>query len=378
MIEKAIALTVHQAGSCPLLKPGDRWLIEANELSKLGAAHICAQAVCCLYPKLRDLITTLPSNATLPDDYLLCDAPGCDAAFRMELTTAPQLTAQVDAAGVPTVIPASNPSSTRRLERATTVGQKQMKKAGPFLSRLPKDLAAELVCTCTTRRFDDGQIIVMQGVVNDQLYIVAEGHVEVVKIGEKQEETVLVTLSEGDCFGEMSVLTGELTSAEVRSRGPSAVLFVHKDTLEGLLMKRPLLSREFSKLLADRLKATNLSLESELSRGVIGKLSMISLLDLIQTLAQSRQNGTLVLARFGDEARLGFRGGQMVTAILGDLRGEEAFYKSACWIDGDFCFEKTEAPDDDSQRITADNMSLMMEAMRRMDEARAAESKAAS
>jgi len=378
MIEKAIALTVHQAGSCPLLKPGDRWLIEANEISKLGTAHICAQAVCCLYPKLRDLITTLPSNATLPDDYLLCDAPGCDAAFRMELTTAPILVAPVDAAGVPTVIPASNPSSTRRLERSTAVGQKPQKKAGPFLSRLPKELAAELVCTCTTRRFEDGQIIVMQGVVNDQLYIVAEGHVEVVKIGEKQEETVLVTLSEGDCFGEMSVLTGELTSAEVRSRGPSAVLFVHKDTLEGLLMKRPLLSREFSKLLADRLKATNLSLESELSRGVIGKLSMISLLDLIQTLAQSRQTGTLVLARFGDEARLGFRGGSMVTAILNDLRGEEAFYKSACWIDGDFCFEKTEPPDDESQRITADNMSLMMEAMRRMDEARASESKAAT
>lgn len=377
MIDKAIALTVHQAGACPLLKAGDRWLIESNEISRLGNAHLCAQAVCSLYPKLRDLMTTLPPNATLPDDYLLCDAPGCDAAFRMELTTAAAAvsqSSQVDAAGVPTVIPASTPSNTRRLDRGTQTATKQLKKAGPFLSRLPKDLAAELVCTCTTRRFEDGQIIVMQGIVNEQLYIVAEGHVEVVKINDKQEETVLVTLSEGDCFGEMSVLTGELTSAEVRSRGPSAVLFVHKDTLEGLLMKRPLLSREFSKLLADRLKATNLSLESELSRGVIGKLSMISLLDLIQTLAQSRQTGTLVLTRFGDTARLGFRGGAMVTAILNELRAEEAFYKSACWPDGDFCFEKTEPPDDESQRIAADNMSLMMEAMRRMDEARAAES----
>jgi uncharacterized repeat protein (TIGR04076 family) len=378
MIDRPIALTVHQAGACPLLKPGDRWIFDSLEIGKSGGARLCAHAVCSVYPKLRDLIAVLPSNSTLPDDYLLCDAPGCDAAFRMELTTAgalQALPASVDASGVPTVIPASSPSNTRRMDRAPAVGTKSLKKAGPFLSRLPKELAAELVLTCSTRRFEDGQIIVMQGVVNESLFLVAEGHVEVVKISDSQEETVLVTLSEGDCFGEMSVLTGELTSAEVRSRGPAAVLHVHKDVLEGLLMKRPLLSREFSKLLADRLKATNLSLENELSRGVIGKLSMISLLDLIQTLAQSRQTGTLVLNRFGDQARLGFRAGQMVTAILGEVRGEDAFYKSACWPDGDFCFEKTEPPSDESQRVVADNMSLMMEAMRRMDEARSADSK---
>jgi CRP-like cAMP-binding protein len=377
MIERPIALTVHQVGACPLLKPGDRWILAGTELNKTGAARLCTHAICSLYPKLRDLIATLPHNATLPDDYLLCDAPGCDAAFRMELTNAQavQASMQTDSSGVPTVIPASAPSSTRRMERGGLPGTRQVKKSGPFLSRLPKDLAAELVCACITRRFEDGQIIVMQGVVNEQLFIVAEGHVEVVKIGENTDETVLVTLSEGDCFGEMSVLTNEFTSAEVRSRGPSAVLSVHKDPLEELLMKRPALSREFSKLLADRLKATNLSLENELSRGVIGKLSMISLMDLIQTLAQSRQTGTLVLSRFGEQSRLGFRAGAMVTAVLNDMGGEEAFYKAACWPDGDFCFEKTEPSDDPSQQISADNMSLMMEAMRRMDEARSTETK---
>src|SRR6185295_12964106 len=102
----------------------------------------------------------------------------------------------------------------------------------------------------------------------------------VARQGKGGEETILVTLGAGECFGEMSILTGDVTTAEVRARGKATILSIHKDNLETLLVKRPGLSREFSKLLAGRLKATNSSLESELSRGVLGKLSMIPLLDL--------------------------------------------------------------------------------------------------
>jgi CRP/FNR family transcriptional regulator, cyclic AMP receptor protein len=213
---------------------------------------------------------------------------------------------------------------------------------------------------------------VMQGVVGEHLHVVAEGNVEVAKRGENNDETVLVTLGRGDCFGEMSILTGEITSAEVRAKGPTAVLMLHREQLEGMLLKRPVLSREFSKLLAERLKATNQSLQSELSRGILGKLSMISLVDLVQTLNQSRRTGTLVLTYFGQQARLGFRNGQMSTAICGEFLGEEAFFTVVCWPDGDFCFEQAEPAADAPGKVKTDIMGLMMEGMRRMDEARIA------
>jgi hypothetical protein len=137
-----------------------------------------------------------------------------------------------------------------------------------------------------------------------------------------------------------------------------------------MLMRRPVLSREFSKLLAERLKASNQSLQSELSRGILGKLSMIALVDLVQTLNQSRRTGTLVLTNAGEEARLGFRNGALVAATLGDIQGEEVFYKTVCWPDGDFCFEQTEPAADAPGKVKTDIMGLMMEGMRRMDEAR--------
>jgi hypothetical protein len=169
----------------------------------------------------------------------------------------------------------------------------------------------------------------------------------------------------------MSILTGEVTSAEVRSQGKSAILSVQKEALEALLLTRPLLSREFSKLLAERLKATNISLESELGRGIIGRLSMISLPDLVQALHQSRRTGTLVLNYSGAQGRLGFRNGFLCTARSGELMGNEAFYGMMKWPDGDFCFEQTEPKASDPGKVIADTVGLLMEGMRRLDDARA-------
>lgn len=360
MADRSVALVVLEAGTCPLLKRGDRWVFSGGEVSKSSTGKLCGNGLCSVYPKLRDLLVSLPANAALPDDYLLCDAPHCDAAFQMEFSAAASpVTGEV--------------AFTRRLERGAQAATAILRKHNPFLTRLPKDVATDLMAVCKTEKFEEGEIILMQGVVGDHLYIVSEGAVEVAKRGEGKDETVLVTLDPGNCFGEMSILTGEITSAEVRSKGSSKILCLHKDKLEGLLLRRPVLSREFSKLLAERLKATNMSLQTELNRGIIGKLSMISLVDLVQTLQQSRRSGTLVMNYYGQQARLGFKNGILSTAIAGTIKSDEAFYTVVCWPDGDFCFEQGEIEIKDDEKVVRDSMGLLMEGMRRMDEARSAQ-----
>jgi CRP-like cAMP-binding protein len=369
MADKPVLLVVQQVTSCALLRPGDRWMIMGNEIAKPGGGKLCGTGLCSIFPKVRDIVKNSAEAGKLPDDYLLCDAPGCDAAFRMEFSAAAP-----DPAGA--AVPSDGlraTGTTRRLERP--IGAASLtKKAGPFLSRLPKELAAELVISCKAIRYEPNQVILMQGIAGEHLYIVAEGKVDVVRCTNDRDETVLVTLVSGDCFGEMSILTGELTSAEVRSNGHSTIFALHKEKLETLLMRRPALSREFSKLLADRLKATNVSLESELSRGILGKLSMISLVDLVQTLHQSRRTGTLILNYSGERATIGFKNGALLTATSGDILGDEAFYRMVCWPDGDFCFEQTEPLPSDPGHVASDMMGLMMEGMRRLDEIKARQS----
>jgi CRP-like cAMP-binding protein len=366
MPDRPVHLIVHHASACGLLKPGERWLINGREALPLGKARLCAFGLCSVHPKLVSILAQLSSEAPLPDDLLLCDHEGCDVAFRMEFATA-----KVPLPG------ADTGKMTRRMERGAMAATNILKKQGPFLARVSKELAATLISACTTTRYDDGQIVLMQGVVGEHLYLVAEGTVEVARFGKDADETVLVTLGVGECFGEMSILTGEVTSAEVRSRGRATILSLHKEQLEAMLLQTPELSREFSKLLADRLKATNVSLESELSRGVLGKLSMISFVDLVQTLHQSRRTGTLVLNCAGQQARVGFHNGAVSTAVVGAAQGDEAFLQIVSWPDGDFCFEANQSEDVETGKVESDTLGLMMEGMRRLDEAKAAESSGA-
>lgn len=358
MAERVVALVVQQAGNCKLLKAGDRWLVAGREISKVGEARLCGGGICSLLPKLQNILSRLPPALSLPDDYMSCGVPGCDAAFRMEFAQ-PQ-GQPVDKGLTQKMAPAA--------EAATAAPKK---KGAPFLSRLPREVATELITACTTTRYEDGQIILMQGVAGQHLYIVAEGGVQVTKRGEFNDQTVLATLGRGDCFGEMSILTGEVTSADVRSQGKAAILSVQKDALEAMLVKRPLLSREFSKLLAERLKASNVSLQSGPTRGIIGRLSMISLPDLVQALHQSRRTGTLVVNCLGTQGRLGFRNGFLCTAKTGSDLGNEAFYTMVKWPEGDFCFEQTEPKATDPGKVISDTVGLLMEAARRLDDAKA-------
>ena len=75
----------------------------------------------------------------------------------------------------------------------------------------------------------------------------------------------------------------------------------------------------------------------------------------------------------GKTTKLGFRNGNLVSATLGETKGEEAFYQVVCWPDGDFCFEaQTEADDNGPGKVNTYLMWLMMDGMRRLDESKAA------
>jgi CRP-like cAMP-binding protein len=72
--------------------------------------------------------------------------------------------------------------------------------------------------------YPDGEPIFTQGEKGDEMYIVQEGHVEIVREGERGEIVPLATLGRGDFFGEMAVLEGAPRTATARSRGGCKVL----------------------------------------------------------------------------------------------------------------------------------------------------------
>ena len=144
-----------------------------------------------------------------------------------------------------------------------------------------------------------------------------------------------------------------------------------KATLEALLYRRPTLHRAFSRIIAQRLYSTNVRLEANSSRGISGNLSMIGVVDLVQTLHASRRTGTLTVRDGrGLEARVGLTKGQVSSALVGSVPGAEGFYGLLEWSDGTFSFEGGEPSlgADAATAVEGDTMALLMEGLRRLDE----------
>jgi len=362
---RPVSLVVQQAGACSLIKAGEGFSLRGRDLTNPRGGKLCAYAICSVFPRLMTILRDLAPNADLPREPLTCAAPGCGATFSMEDPS------PTDQSGMFT-----SPFMRRRTDNVVVQDGDPKKKPVAFLKRLSLDLYDELQFIGFERKYSDGSAILQQGVVATHLLILTHGMATVV-VRREGEETLIGSVGEGDFFGEYSLLTGMTADFEVRAVGDCMVLSINQKEFYQLILKRPALFHIVAKMISEKFKAAAITVENELSRGILGKLSMIPLADLVQTFYQSRRTGTLVIHYHTDQSFILFHNGSVVSAVAGKRRGEEAFYRMLAWSDGEFCFEPSEpfelAPDRDGA-VRLDTVGLMMEGMRRVDEFRASAS----
>jgi len=117
--------------------------------------------------------------------------------------------------------------------------------------RLRPDSLHRIIEHSTVKDFSDGDVVVPYGRQGEILGVILEGRAEVVS-GEPAGE-VLATLGAGEYFGEMSLLTGEPTSANVQSAGASRVLLIPQETFSLELARNPEAIQELARTLTERL-----------------------------------------------------------------------------------------------------------------------------
>jgi len=110
-----------------------------------------------------------------------------------------------------------------------------------------QDLAARLIGA----PFAHGEAITRQNAVANWLYVITEGEAEV-RVEISGETRAVGTLRAGDYFGEMGLMTGEPRSATVVALSDVKCYRLSKDTLEGILQRRPEIAEEISATLAER------------------------------------------------------------------------------------------------------------------------------
>ncbi len=233
----------------------------------------------------------------------------------------------------------------------------------PFLAGLPEELVAAVYEAASPSEHRKGEILVKPAEIVQSLHIIDMGEVEILPADDGRPGEVC---GRGECYGQLSFLSGDPAGSSVRARTDVVVASIGRADFEDLLAKHPRLGSHLTRLLARRARRASRELASELGKGLSGKLSTVALTEIVQTLHTSRKTGMLRVEGGGYEGEIYFAEGDVKHARMGALMDERAFYRLVTWTDGSFAFEVGDRAVE--HNIFRPTMSLLMEGMCRKDE----------
>jgi small-conductance mechanosensitive channel/CRP-like cAMP-binding protein len=120
-----------------------------------------------------------------------------------------------------------------------------------FFERLTDEQLDALLPRGRLEHFGRGEKLIVQGDQGESMFVLVEGEVDVL-VNHNGTSTQVETLRSGDCFGEMSLLTGEARRATVLARTDCEVIEIGKEVLGKSLKENPDLLTHLSQLLAHR------------------------------------------------------------------------------------------------------------------------------
>ena len=135
-------------------------------------------------------------------------------------------------------------------------------RGGSSLSCLTEHEAEELVGKCRFQVFGPREAIITRGEEGSSMFLILDGVVEVIGKTPEGPRVVLAKLAAGDCFGEMSLLTGEPRNATVRAAGDVMTMEIRKEDFLPLIGGNP----ELADRLAEVIEARRISRAESLKR----------------------------------------------------------------------------------------------------------------
>jgi small-conductance mechanosensitive channel/CRP-like cAMP-binding protein len=150
------------------------------------------------------------------------------------------------------------PIRTLHLERkAARSAQQEQEEARAILRDealfqcLSDEQIESLVQQARVSQFGRGERVIREGAEGDSMFVLLRGDAEV-SISKNGTSIPVATLGAGDCFGEMSLLTGERRAATVRAETDCQVMEIGKPPMAEVLRDSPPTLERLSELLAKR------------------------------------------------------------------------------------------------------------------------------
>jgi ATP-binding cassette, subfamily B, bacterial len=117
-----------------------------------------------------------------------------------------------------------------------------------MLADLEPDQLAATANMCVQHFYHTGDDVFQQNDYGDKFYLIARGRFHVIRDGE-----VISTLEDGDCFGEIALVTDCPRNATVRAITSSTCLALDREHFQDLLRSSPSTQQRISELVEQRM-----------------------------------------------------------------------------------------------------------------------------
>jgi MinD-like ATPase involved in chromosome partitioning or flagellar assembly len=136
--------------------------------------------------------------------------------------------------------------------RRRAVNSIELLKSVSVFSKVPEEDLAKVTWLLKESKASKGTVIFRQGDVGDALYIINSGRIKCSRLDAGGGESVLDVFTDGQAFGEMSLLTGEPRSITAQAVTDTKLLVLRKDDFDGFLAGNVDVMRHMMKVVSQR------------------------------------------------------------------------------------------------------------------------------
>ncbi len=159
----------------------------------------------------------------------------------------------------------------------------------PFFADLTEDDVRRVAQATIERRYERGEIILLEGEHGGALYFVREGLVKIFKTSPEGKEQVLRLIASGHTFNDVPALDDGPNPASAAAMEPSVVYLIEGTALRRLMVERPAVAAATVKTLAVALRHLVALVEDLSFRRVTARVAKILLEQEKQEEAQDAQ-----------------------------------------------------------------------------------------
>ncbi|MBI5806948.1 MAG: Crp/Fnr family transcriptional regulator [Ignavibacteriales bacterium] len=147
----------------------------------------------------------------------------------------------------------------------------------PIFSELSKETLDKIEKVGQRKKFNKGEIILLEDDAGTALFIIINGKVKVSRSSNDGKEVILTILNADDFFGEMAILDGQKRSATVSAIEPSEVFVIQRDDFINLLYAHPEITIALLQELTRRLRNADMKIKSLSLKDAEGKVATVIL-----------------------------------------------------------------------------------------------------